>query len=60
MWPPWTTAQVWAKLRNRAVLEELGVDADLVDAWLAEPTATAGSSTKCGRGSRACPPPTAT
>ena len=36
MWPPWTTTQVLRKLRSRAFLTELGVDADLVDAWLAE------------------------
>jgi hypothetical protein len=36
VWPQWTTAQVLRKLRNRAFLTELGVDADLVDAWLVE------------------------
>lgn len=36
VWPAWTTAQVLRKLRSRPFLEELEVDPDLIDAWLAE------------------------
>lgn len=36
VWPPWTTAQLLRKLRSRPFLAELGVDEDLVAAWLAE------------------------
>ncbi|QXC60230.1 AAA family ATPase [Aquihabitans sp. G128] len=35
VWPAVTSAQAVRRLRNRAVLEALGADADLVDAWLA-------------------------
>ena len=35
VWPRLTTTQVWRQLRNRAGLTELGVDPDLIDAWLA-------------------------
>ena len=35
VWSPWTTTQVLKRLRNRAALVELGVDGDLIDAWLA-------------------------
>jgi len=35
VWPRLTTRQVWRRLRNRAGLTELGVDPDLIDAWLA-------------------------
>lgn len=35
VWPRLTTTQVWRRLRNRAGLTELGVDPDLIDAWLA-------------------------
>ena len=34
-WPRITTTQAWKRLRNRAFLGELGVDGDLIDAWLA-------------------------
>ncbi|HEX2576852.1 MAG TPA: AAA family ATPase [Aquihabitans sp.] len=37
VWPPVTTAQVLRRLRNRAVLAELGAPEDLVAAWLADP-----------------------
>jgi hypothetical protein len=37
VWPACTAAQALRKLRNRAVLADLGADADLVDAWLADP-----------------------
>jgi hypothetical protein len=36
VWPPWTTTQVLRKLRSRPFLVDLGVDADLIDGWLAE------------------------
>jgi len=35
VWPRLTTTQVWRRLRNRAGLTELGVDPELIDAWLA-------------------------
>lgn len=35
IWPPWTTAQLLRKLRSRPFLVELGVEPDLIDAWLA-------------------------
>jgi DNA helicase IV len=35
VWPRLTTRQVWRRLRNRAGLTELGVDPELIDAWLA-------------------------
>jgi hypothetical protein len=38
VWPQCTLKQAWAKVRNRRVLAELGADADLVDAWLADET----------------------
>ncbi len=35
VWPRMTTAQAMKKLRNRRVLADLEVDADLVESWLA-------------------------
>ncbi len=35
VWPPCSTAQALKRLRRRPVLEGLGADRDLVDAWLA-------------------------
>ena len=35
IWPPWTTTQVLKKLRSRPFLVDLGVEADLIDSWLA-------------------------
>jgi hypothetical protein len=35
VWPSVTTSQAWARLRRRPVLEALGADPDLIDAWLA-------------------------
>jgi hypothetical protein len=37
VWPSLTTAGVLRRLRDRRVLEDLGVDADLVRDWLAAP-----------------------
>ncbi|MCU1353545.1 MAG: Superfamily and helicase-like protein [Acidimicrobiales bacterium] len=34
VWPSCTTSQAWARLRSRRTLAALGVDHDLVDAWL--------------------------
>jgi hypothetical protein len=36
VWPAWTTTQVLRRLRSRPFLTDLGVDPDLIDAWLAE------------------------
>jgi len=35
VWPRLTTTQAWKRLRSRAGLVDLGVDRDLIDAWLA-------------------------
>jgi DNA helicase IV len=35
VWPACTLRSAWAKVRNRRVLTQLGVDQDLIDAWLA-------------------------
>lgn len=35
IWRPVTTRQVWARLRSRRSLANLGVDSDLIDDWLA-------------------------
>jgi hypothetical protein len=35
VWPPWTAAQVLRRLRSRVALASLGLDAELVDPWLA-------------------------
>ena len=37
VWPPITTDQAMRRLRSRPVLEELGMDADHLEAWLREP-----------------------
>ncbi|WP_426574290.1 AAA family ATPase [Aquihabitans sp. McL0605] len=37
VWPPMTTDQAMRRLRSRPVLESLGMDADLIDAWLPHP-----------------------
>jgi len=37
VWPSVTTRQAMAKLRSRRTLEGLGVEGDLIDAWLASP-----------------------
>ena len=37
VWPPITTDQVMRRLRSPTLLAELGLDPDLIDAWLADP-----------------------
>ena len=43
MWPAVTLRQAWAKVRNRNVLESIGLDADLIGAWLADKAADDGA-----------------
>jgi hypothetical protein len=37
VWPPLSTDQVMRRLRNRAVLTELGAPEDLIDGWTGDP-----------------------
>ena len=37
VWPPLTTDAAMRRLRSRAVLDGLGMELDLIDAWLVEP-----------------------
>lgn len=37
VWPTLSTDQAMRRLRSRAVLTDLGMDADLIDAWVADP-----------------------